>query len=422
MPSYATDPATPAIAGDPEPRQMPPRRMVPLLAGITAVAPLAINIYIPSLPNIAASLQTDTGTVQLTVTLYLVAVAVGQLTLGPLSDRLGRRPVLITGMAVYVLASLAAAVAPDVWSLIAARVLQALGGCAGLVLGRAIVRDIYDRDTSASMLGYVTTVMVIVPMAAPTIGGLLDVAFGWRSSFVLVAALGAVMLGLVLTALPETHPPQKGNSDGSTSPIRGESLKLLRDKAFLGYAGVASAGAGMYFSFIAGAPFLVVGPMGRKPYEYGLWFVCLAGGYMTGNFISGRLSQRAGLDRLLAFGAVLAVFGGVLVVAAALFLPLSPPSLFLPMILVSIANGFTTANGIAGAVSVNPRLAGAASGFAGAAQMATGAVATQIVGSVMTESALPLTLTVFAFALLVFLSWGGLVRPARRALPLRAAE
>ncbi|MCP1334964.1 multidrug effflux MFS transporter [Futiania mangrovi] len=420
MPSYATDPATPAIAGDPEPRQMPPRRMVPLLAGITAVAPLAINIYIPSLPNIAAALGTDAGTVQLTVTLYLIAVAAGQVTLGPLSDRMGRRPVLITGMIVYVIASLAAAAAPDVWWLIVARVFQAIGGCAGLVLGRAIVRDIYDRDTSASMLGYVTTVMVIVPMAAPTVGGLLDVAFGWRSSFVLVAALGAVMLGLILTSLPETHPPAKGSQ--TSTPIRGESLQLLRSRAFLGYAGATSFGAGMYFAFIAGAPFLVVDAMGREPYEYGLWFILVAGGYMTGNYISGRTARRVGLDKLLAIGAVLAAFGGAVLVLSSSLLPLTPPTLFIPMILLSIANGFTTANGIAGAVSVNPRLAGSASGIAGAAQMLVGAAATQVVGSAMSSSALPTTLTVFAFALLLLSCWLFLIRPARQAVLVRAAE
>jgi DHA1 family bicyclomycin/chloramphenicol resistance-like MFS transporter len=348
-----------------------------ILVAISALGPLALNIFMPSMPGLARQFGVDYGMVQLTLTLYLIGLGVAQLIYGPLSDRYGRRPVLLCGLALYLVGSLLSTLAPSIAVLILGRMLQAIGGCSGLVLGRAIIRDLYDRERSAAMIGYVSMAMSLAPMLAPAIGGYLDTLFGWRASFAFCSLIGAVILGWVALALPETL-AERG-SPGFGALLRSYA-GLIRSPVFCGYALQTAFTSGVFFAFIAGAPFVVVTVLGLPPSSYGLWFVVVSLGYLAGNFLTGRFSVRFGIDRMIAAGAITGLLGITALAVTGWFGLLTLPAIFLPMAVVGLANGLTLPNGTAGAVSVNPRAAGTAAGLSGALQMLVGAGAAVVVG------------------------------------------
>jgi len=234
----------------------PPKPPVSLLVAATATGPLALNVFVPSMPALPAAFGTGHATVQLTLSLYLVGVAVGQLAYGPLSDRFGRRPVLLGGLGLYVLASIACALAPSIGLLILGRVAQALGGCAGMVIGRAVVRDAWDRDEATRVLALVIAGMALAPMIGPVLGGFLDEWAGWRAGFVLLVGFGAVVLLAGLRALPETHRDR--------TPFPGPAALVAAYRAlgskplFLGNALATATATAAFFAFLSGAPHAMV--------------------------------------------------------------------------------------------------------------------------------------------------------------------
>lgn len=351
---------------------------VVILVAMSAIGPMALNIFMPSMPGLARHFQVDYGLVQLTLTFYLIGLGLAQLAYGPLSDRYGRRPVLLWGLGIFCVGSLLCALAPSIEMLMIGRAFQAVGGCSGLVLGRAIIRDLYDRDRSAAMIGYVTMAMSLAPMFSPALGGYLDTLFGWRASFAFCALAGVIVLVCVIFTLPETL-AEPGLGEGIGAMLRGYG-SLLRSPAFCGYALQTAFTSGMFFAFIAGAPFVVVTVMGQPPSSYGLWFMIVSVGYFAGNFCTGRFAVRLGVDRMIAIGAVIGLFGVLALAAIGWLGLLTLPGLFLPMAVVALSNGLTLPNGTAGAVSVNPRAAGAAAGLSGALQMLVGAGAAVLVG------------------------------------------
>ena len=288
----------------PTTRRRPP---LALLIAVTAAGPLSLTIFVPSMPGIQRAYDTDYATVQLTLTLYLVGFAVAQLLYGPLSDRFGRRPVLLAGQGVYLVGSLLCLMAPGIGTLIAGRVVQAVGACAGMVVARAIIQDVYKREKAAPMLAYVSSAMAAAPMVGPSIGGMLEVWFGWRASFVLIAALGAGVLAASVFFLHETH---KGEAQGAT--IVGMLVgfgHLLRRPVFCGHAFQVAFTSSVFFAFVGGVPYVMVDLMRRPPSEFGFYFIAVPALFMTGSFFAGRVSARVGSDRMVTIGTLIALAG-----------------------------------------------------------------------------------------------------------------
>lgn len=358
----------------------PPRVLPPfaILVAMSAVGPMALNIFIPSMPGLQKEFGIPYGTAQLTLTLFLIGMAVCQLIYGPLSDRVGRRPMLLGGFAVFVVASILAALAPTIELLIGARLLQALGGAAGIVLARAMVRDVFDRDKAASVISYITMAFVVAPMVAPVLGGFIDRMAGWRLDFWLLAGAGALVLAASWFHLPETHDVR---SRGGAAGLVTGAWHLAGLPRFRSYALTLAFTSTVFFAFLGGAPHIMVDVLKRTPLEYGMWFFMVSSGYMLGNFLSGRYTQRAGIDRMMLMGCIVTMIGGMMCLAAALSGLLMPATLFVPMAFAALGNGLTIPNGTTGAISVDPRLTGAAAGWSGFIQMAFGAAASQLVGS-----------------------------------------
>jgi DHA1 family bicyclomycin/chloramphenicol resistance-like MFS transporter len=349
-----------------------------ILVTVSAIGPLALNIFMPSMPGLQATFGVSYGTVQLTLTLYLIGLAVCQLFYGPLSDRYGRRPLLLAGLALFVIASVASALATTIETLIAARLVQALGGASGIVLSRAIVRDLYQGEKAASVLGYVTMAWVLAPMIAPAIGGYLDQLWGFRSSFVLLALIGALTLAVAWFTLHETNINRRTDGRLWQSAHYG---RIFASGQFRGYATSLAFASAVFFTFLAFAPFLTVNIMGRSAMEYAMWFIPVSVGYMIGNFFSGRYSERIGNDQMVLIGNSLTFAGAALCLALALLGLLHPAAIFLPMLLCAIGNGLTIPNGTVRAISIDPQLFGTAAGLLGFLQMGVSAVISQGVGS-----------------------------------------
>jgi len=335
---------------------------------VSMAQPIGMNMYLPAIADIRVDLSTSAAMVQLTLSLYLAATAIGQLVIGPASDIYGRRPVLLAGMATFVAGSLVCASAETIEVLIAGRVVQAIGGCAGISLARAMVRDIYGAEASASMIGYVTMGMAVAPLITPVLGGLVHEAAGFG---VLVFVVAYLRLG-------ETR-PRGGTSTGFTNWAR-EAGRLMKLRDFWIFAGSGAILSAVFFSFIAGGPVVSTEVFGLSPSMFGLYFVMITVGYISGNFLAGRLSRRLGVTRMIRLGS------GVCLVAVGCVAVLfrlgasHPVALFVPTLFAGLGNGIALPNAISGAISVRPDLAGTAAGLSGAFQVGAGAVVAVIVG------------------------------------------
>jgi len=381
-----------------------------LLMAVTAIGPTTLNVVVPAVPEMANRLASDVATLQLTVSVYLLALAAGQLAMGPLSDRFGRRPVLLAGLTLTAAASVLAISVGTVGSLIAARVLQALGASAGIVVSRAIIRDLFDRNRAAAMIGLVATVMVVVPTLGPLIGGLLDTAFGWESIFLFTAISTALVVVWTALALPETR--------GLNAPAAAREgffadfKQLAASGKFAGYVLAGTFGSAAFFAFLGGGPHVIITLMQRSSAEYGVWFAIAALGYMAGNFAASRLSMLYGIDRLIWWGIGFEALGVAMAVAMAAALHWGPVILFLPQLIISFGNGLMLPGAISGAVSVRPQAAGTAAGITGFTQMAVAAAVTQYAGMLMadSDSAMPLALLMVEVTVVLAVSFGLLVR------------
>ncbi|MEB8386786.1 multidrug effflux MFS transporter [Rhodobacteraceae bacterium KMM 6894] len=361
-------------------RTTPPHIVTLIL--MSGLAALAMNIFLPSLPGMALYFEADYRLMQLSVAIYLAVNAVFQILLGPLSDQLGRRPVVLGGMVIFLLATAGCALAQSVWVFLFFRMMQATI-VVGMVLSRAIVRDMVPVDRAASMIGYVTMGMAVVPMIGPAIGGLLDQAFGWQANFWLLLGLGVVVTWLAWTDLGETA----GRSGLSYRQQFSEYPVLFRSLRFWGYAGSAALTAGAFFAYLGGAPYVGDHVFGLTPAQVGLYFGAPAIGYFAGNFITGRFSVRIGVNRMVLFGSIANALGIALNLMVFYMGHGTAISFFGFMILMGLGNGMTIPNATAGALSVRPKLAGTASGLAGALMIGGGAALSALAGMWMTPEA-----------------------------------
>jgi MFS transporter, DHA1 family, multidrug resistance protein len=390
-----------------------PARLLALLIAMTGVSSLSLNILAPAIPTLVVKFATEPANVQLTISLYLMGLAVAQLVFGPLSDRFGRRPVVLSGLALASVASTAAIFAGSIVSLVLWRVLQSLGASTGQTIGRAIIRDIYDRERAASMIGLVTSVVVLMPMLAPLLGGILDTLFGWRSIFVFSAALTGFVFLWTAIALPETRKP---DSRPGENRFRSDLGALATSPRFFGYALCAGLGSAPFFSLLGGAPHVVVNMLGRNSAEYGIWFFLPSFGFMAGNFAVSRLAMRLGLSGLIWRGIGLSILGCLLATLSYVAFPgWEMASLFVPHVMVGFGNGLLLPAAIAGAVSLRPQVAGTASGLTGFIQMGIAAAAAQLSGHLIAgaSSALPMLVLMLLFAMAAAVAVFTLVTPPR---------
>lgn len=367
---------------------------------LAALPPLTLNMIAPSLANIATDLQVGYATISLALGGYLAVTALAELAIGPLADRIGRRPVLLAALAIFTIGSIGCAFAPSAAMLLGFRMLQA-GAIAGFVLSLAIVRDIEDGPNVARRLGRIGMVMAIAPMLGPVLGSLLDAAVGWRAVFGLYAVVGVGLLWRVWVDLGETLPSPTGDDDPSES----KTARLFGEPLFWSYALCTAFSTGAFYIFIAGAPLIAVAAFGITTAQLGVFVGSITAGFLIGSFLTARLVPRLAPDSVMLAGRLIASAGmlaGLAILAAGIATPIT---YFGCTILVGLGNGLTMPNANAGAMSVRPNLAGSAAGVTGALTLAGGAALTSLTGLVLTRDAAPAALLV----LMLLSSVAGLV-------------
>jgi DHA1 family bicyclomycin/chloramphenicol resistance-like MFS transporter len=375
-----------------------------LLAAMTAIGPLTTDMYLPSLPDIAERLGATTAQVQLTISSYLIGFAVGQIVYGPVSDRHGRKPVLIAAVALYCVATLACALSTSIEMLIAGRFVQALGGAGGIVLARAIVRDLYSGARAGRELSLIGAVMALAPVLAPLLGGVLQTGFGWRSVF--FTLLGAGLLGatIVLPLMPETLSARASEPVSPATMLRSYRV-VARNPAYLAYLGLASTSFAGLFAWISGSSFVLQYLYGLTPFQFGVAFAVGSVGYMIGTTYAVRLVMRLGIDNTLGVGVGAMAAGGLGMVAAVALGLTSAASLVLPMAIYLGGMGMVLPQAIAGAMTPFPERAGAASALLGFIQQSASALIGAVVGWLLGQSAWPLVAAVAAMGCLSLLLW-----------------
>ena len=359
-----------------------PKPTLTVLVAISALQPIALNLLAPAAPALSRHFVSSYATIQLTLTLFLVAVALTQLVSGPLSDRFGRRPCVNAGIALFVAGSVLGALAPSIELLLLARILEGAGSGSAFALSRAIIRDTASRDESASQIATVTMVMVIAPMLAPWLGGQIETAFGWRMILWFMTASGVVVLLLTLARLPETAP-----NVGQKTPLLGVFRafpELISNRVFVLNVVAVSTSSATFFAFIAAAPYIVVETMGRGSDTYGAFFILNAAGYMVGNFAMARLVVKIGAPRMVRLGLVISSIAMTVAVPLSLSPAWSPLMLFLPLAINAIGNGMTIPGSTAEALSARPELAGSAAGLMGAIQLGLSALMTVLISWLVT--------------------------------------
>jgi MFS transporter, DHA1 family, multidrug resistance protein len=361
-----------------------------LMAGLSA---LTMNIFLPSLPGMAAWFKVPYGLMQQSVALYLALSAALQIVIGPLSDRYGRRKVLLWSLVLFLIATVGTLLAPNATVFLACRMAQAVIA-SGMVLSRAIVRDITSDAEAASMIGYVTMGMSLVPMIGPVVGGFLDEAFGWQANFALLLGLGVLVTALVWADLGETATLQNVSIAGQFRLYP----TLFASRRFWGYSLAAAFASGCFFAYLGGAPYVGTEVYGLSSSEIGMLFALTAVGYATGNFLAGRFSTRFGMNRMVLAGTSITTFGLAVLLILTLA-GLSGPVVFFGLtIFMGIGNGVALPNANAGILSVKPELAGTASGLGGALMIGGGAALAAFAGALLPPGSteLPLVLLMLA--------------------------
>ena len=375
-----------------------------LLAALTAIGPLTTDMYLPSLPDIARQLGASTALVQLTISSYLIGFAFGQIVYGPVSDRHGRKPVLLAAVVLYCVASLACALATSIEMLIVARFVQALGGSGGIVLARAIVRDLYSGARAGRELSLIGAVMALAPVLAPLLGGVLQTGFGWRSVFFTLVGGGVVGAAIVWPLMPETLKERAAEPISPASMLKSYCM-VARNPAYLAYLALASTSFGGLFAWISGSSFVLQYLYGLTPFQFGVAFAVGSVGYMVGTSLAARLVMRLGIDRTLGVGSAAMAAGGLGMVMAVVLGSTAAAAIVLPMALYLAGLGMVLPQALAGAMTPFPERAGAASALLGFIQQCVAALCGVVVGWLLDKSAWPMVAAVAAMGCATLVIW-----------------
>ncbi|NND90848.1 MAG: multidrug effflux MFS transporter [Granulosicoccus sp.] len=352
------------------------------LVAVAAIGPLTLNGVLPATSAVMKDLTTRYEVAQLVLTVFLIANLCGQLVLGPAADRVGRRPVMLLSLLIFIVGSILCAISGSIEQLLIGRFVQGAGGAVCVFLPRAIVRDVYPQNRAASVIGYMTTAMMVAPLFGPATGGWITDQYSWRWMYAGLAALATLLLLAGWRYQPETlsafrDSPAERRMRPRTSFLE-SSMVLLRDAGFIACTCMLAGAVGVYYGFLAGAPYVAMESRGLSASAYGSWFAMVAVGYLSGNLTAGTLSQRLGVQRMIQIGFVPFILG---VCLFWLLLPFNHPvSLFLPMMIVAFSNGMSLPSMITVAMSIRPELAASASGLAGSVQTAFGVLLTLSVG------------------------------------------
>jgi len=380
--------------------------MIILLAAVSALGPVGMQILLPALPVIKQTFDVSNDVAQLTLSLSMLAIAIGTLVYGPLSDKYGRKRVMLAGIVITLIGSIVCFIADSIVLLISGRFIQAFGGAVGLVLARAIVRDVYGADEAARVIATLVMVMVVLPMMSPALGGELMHQFGFESVFIIIAFASAIAFVFLFLWLPETL----------AKPIPFEGVKsmlmtfsnLFASRVFCGYAFCVTFVSVVFFSFISAAPEIMVSVLKRPPTEYGYYFIMIPAGFMTGNYVARHFGKTISIDNMIAIGASIGIIGIVLALLLQFLDMNSPFALFLPIALAVLGNGITLPNAQAAAINEFPEYAGTASGLTGFLQMSVSSVAAQAVALIFNGTVYPLLGLMLVASLISLLTfrWG----------------
>ena len=367
------------------------RGLTVLLALMTGLGPLSTDIYLASMPFIGAALNASSGEVQLTLSAYLEGFALGQILYGPLSDKYGRRPALLAGFALYLVATLACIAAGSIELLIAARVVQAFGAAGPIILARAVVRDLYEGARAGRQLSIMSTIQGFTPIGAPVLGGVLQSLFDWHASFVAMGLMGGALALAVLLLLPETN---RHRHDGPISPatILASFGIILKNPAYRSYLLMQAFSYNGLFAFLSASSYVLQKVYGFNSVQFGLMFALCSSSFVSGTFLGARLVARRGLDRMIGLGANFLLVGGLGQLVTALLIPQSVLGLVIPQMIYFLGFGFMLPNMIAAAMSPFPERAGAASSLMGFVQMTSAAIVGWIMGASLGGTAMPLVI------------------------------
>ncbi|WP_372964141.1 Bcr/CflA family multidrug efflux MFS transporter [Marinobacter sp.] len=350
-----------------------------LLAAAVALGPMAIDMYLPALPQIGSDFEASTAQVQLTLSIYIAGFAIAQLVCGPLADRYGRKPIMIGGMLLFALASIGCALATNIEMLQLSRFLQALGGSAGPVLARAIVRDIYTPRDAAKILAMLAGMMALAPAIAPTLGGFMVAVFNWHWIFIVMAAYALIMVAVIAIGIPEPLHPHNQQPFRLYSLLRNYRL-VSTDPTFIGYTLTSAAIYGGLFAYLSGSAFVLIDVLGVAPEHFGLYNAVTAAGYVLGNIASIRFASHCTAGQILRYGLIGSLVSGVIMTLLAYSQIYTPWAVILPQTAFMAALGMILPQCMAGALANFPKMAGSASALLGFVQMAAAATAGALVG------------------------------------------
>lgn len=375
-----------------------------LLAALAASGPLSTDFYLPSMPEIATQLQASPSEVQFTISLFLFGFAVGQIVYGPFSDRHGRKPILLMSMGIFLIATVLCAMSTSIEMLIGARVLQAFGGAGGVVLSRAVVRDLYSGHQAAREMSIISSVMALAPVLAPIFGGMAQAAFGWRGVFGALGALGAAVAVATYLWLPETlkaHATERV----SVASIWQSYRVVFRNRAYRAYLAMCTATYSGLLAWLAGSAFLLQNVYKLTAFEFGFVFALGSAGFLIGSNIGARIVVRLGIDFVLGIGAVTATVGGVAFFVSLYIGVTSSLAVVLPMTIYLAGLGMVLPQSVAGAMTPFPERAGAASSLFGFIQQTVAALCGSLVGLTLNRGAMPLAGAVAIMGLATLVIW-----------------